>query len=105
MSKGLEALKELKDRAVHDEYLFRQDTDREKAISFLNEIDNLVDVVEKELNVLKIIKEKKVDTFSLRKLTLDEYNYGVKLGKKNTTIYECELLTQEEYDSIREILL
>ena len=49
MSKELEALVKLKDRADHDEYLFRQDTDREKAIKFLNENNSYVSSVEQEL--------------------------------------------------------
>lgn len=61
-------------------------------------------IIEQELEVLKIIKNKKVDTYSLRRLNLEEYNYGVMLGKKNITVYECELLTPEEYNLLKEVL-
>lgn len=60
---------------------------------------------EKKLKVLEIIKNKKVDTHSLRRLNLEEYNYGVMLGKKNIPVYECELLTQDEFDLLKEALL
>ena len=49
MSKELEALVKLKDRADHDEYLFRQNTDKEKAIKFLDENSSYVSSIETAL--------------------------------------------------------
>ena len=53
----LVALERLKDRAIHDEYLFKQDTNREKAISFLNEIDTFVNVIKQTLEQAQEDKE------------------------------------------------
>ena len=58
MNKGLEALKHLEDRANHDEYLFREDTNREKAVAFLEDNESYVSTIEKELQALEILKAK-----------------------------------------------
>lgn len=100
--KGLEALKQLKDRAVHDEYLYRQDTNREKAISFLNEIDNFVNAIEKELKALEIIKEKQVNVLILKYSFISEE--GVEYYNKYFGNEDLHL-TQEEYELLKEVLL
>lgn len=79
-----------------------RDLMKEKGINELFAIDEskVLEIV-KKAQVFDIIKSKNVDTHSLRHLTLEEYNYGVMLGKKNIPIYECEILTQEEYDFVK----
>ena len=97
MSKGLEALKKLKDRADHDEYLFRQDTNREKAISFLNENDNFVNIIEKELRALEIISQ----NFKLVGNCLHAKNKYAKDG----WVFVKELEDEEEHNAWKEVLI
>lgn len=80
MSKSLEALKEVKKY-----YPFK-----------VNELEYLyIDVIEKSLKALEIIKEKAVNVFILfLSDNLEDYNQYV----------TCSNLTQEEYDLLREML-
>lgn len=88
MSKGLDALNEIKkgiDTALWDG----------------NEYDYL-DIIEKELKALEIIKEKRVDIRLLFE-TFNYYKNGLKAYNGMRT-YGYDL-TQEEYDLLKEVLL
>lgn len=83
MSKGLRALKRIKDFLVLNTKHWKQD----------------VSYIEKELKVLEIIKEKKVNTQALIEMSLREYNDFCNY------VWITPILTQEEYDLLREVLL
>lgn len=95
MDKELEALERIKKAPT---------SYREEKPRFAHTYFQDLGIVESALKVLEIIKNKKVDTHSLRRLNLEEYNYGVMLGKKNIPVYECELLTLEEYNLLKDNL-
>ena len=82
MSRGLEALKNINLNTIlvnerYGRYIFNVD----------------INIIEKELKSLEIIKEKKVEVLWLINKSLEDYN-------KNH-FYE---LTQEEYDLLKEVL-
>lgn len=70
-------------------------------IAYTDEYDLLCDIG-KELKAFQIVKDKNVDTFFIKKVSLEEYNKKMQVFYTN---YSCRLLTQEEYDLIREVLL
>lgn len=82
MNEGLEALKHLEDRANHDEYLFREDTNREKAIVFLKDNKNYVSIIEKALieheQCENVRKEWKCDIVKVNEML--RHGYWVKYG-------------------------
>lgn len=95
MTKELEALDRLYDNLKCNDYYFRGDASED------------CNLIEKALKAFDIIKEKRVDVFYFMSCeTLEEYNYeccediygfcedGIKRG----------ILTQEEYDLLREVL-
>ena len=86
MSKGLEALKDIKQLATTIEFDYKKDK------VFVKEE---LDIIEKELKALEIIKNKKVDV-SFLELGLEQYN---------TNLRKKHQLTQEEYDLLKEVLL
>lgn len=89
MSKGLEALKEIKEDAQKG-FFSKEDWER-------------TDIIKKELKALEIIKKKDVDIGLLREETLESYNDIIRERYNNT---ETELtLTQEEYELLNEVLL
>lgn len=82
MSKGLEALKDIKGKYENDNGLQRR-----------------LSIIERELKALAIIKDKGVDVGWLMKTqTLSEYNNIV-----GTVSHEA--LSQEEYELLKEVLL
>lgn len=82
-----------------------RDLMKEKGINELIAIDEskVLEIV-KKAQAFDVIKEKKVDTYSLRCLNLEEYNRGVMLGKKHIPVYECEVLAEEEWNLLKEVL-
>ena len=95
MSKGLEALDNIKDEMLEWTEGYEED----------------LDIVEKELKALEIIKEKDVNVYWFRYVhkhhkkietrpfhsnALEAYNSGIKVERR---------LTQEEYDLLKEVLL
>lgn len=74
MIKGLEALKHLEDRANHDEYLFREDTNREKAVAFLEDNKSYVSTIEHELKEYNQLREELNTALNLNQCqTVDEW--------------------------------
>lgn len=119
MVKGLDALKKLKDRADHDEYLFRKDTNREKAIKFLEENNSHVSLIEKELKALEIIKRTRLNVGKFMILcngdneytpntTYEQYVYFCEheddIGGDKMHSFPCYRLTKEEYELVLEVL-
>lgn len=124
MNKCLEALEKLRDRANHDEYLFRKDTSREKALSFLKENDESIETIEKELKdyyalkkeceeakwyqehkALKIIKDKKVDVPFIIENPEAENVFWYNSSFTGVLCEGWRMISQEEYDLLREVLL
>lgn len=63
-----------------------------------------IDIIEKSLKALEIIKEKKVNiSLLLNSTCLTNYNEYVIRSKASINSL-CELLTQEEYDLLKEVL-
>lgn len=80
--KGLEALEELKQNNIDDTHMF----------DYI-----LFDIIEKYLKALEIIKDKKVCVMWLKN-GLSSYN-------STTALYDLPILTQEEYDLLKEVIL
>ena len=103
MSKGLEALEEIKtckliDNVKVKEGLFRNKIHDYKIRYGKDVFSKQIPIIEKELKALEIIKEKAVSTAILIQSTnVKEYNYC-----KNLLAFD---LTQEEYDLLKEVLL
>ena len=98
MSKGLEALEELRDEWDFDNSLPK------------GFVDKRVDIIEKELKALEIIKSKQVDIRSLDNIiclcatdenAIKEYNRCCGEDEEGNDIS----LTQEEYVLLKEMLL
>lgn len=64
--------------------------------------EELRQVIEKELNVLEIIKERKVDIYLLE-ITKNVDQYNRPFGDHLVSL--CRLLNEEEYDLLKEFLL
>ena len=93
MSKGLDALNIIGNYQVCINY----GLDEYEAIK--NVIPNSFDTIQKELKVLEIIKEKRVNAFALSmSKTLESYNNLL-------YVYPERQLTQEEYELLKEVLL
>ena len=90
--KGLEALEKLQKLLSEEKCV---------DISYYPEYELLCDI-SKDLNVLEIIKNKKVDTFYEIHRT-DDYNEYLELYKE--CFDEEYILTQEEYNLLKEVLL
>lgn len=96
MSKGLEALERIGQCYVNSE---------SKDLMFTDEYGDDYDIIEKELKVLEIIKNKRVDVFelllgisnSVYRNPLERYNSYVE-GSFNTE------LTPQEFDLLKEVL-
>lgn len=93
MSKGLEALKEIKEH-IHYDCFLEKDWDR-------------LDLIERELKALEIIKNKQIDIWQLRlcmsfNLTTTKEEQLNEYNKRHATFLH---LTQEEYDLLKEVLL
>lgn len=84
MSKGLEALKEYRKH--------------QQGVNVY--ADELLDIVEKELKALEIIKNKKVYVRFFLKYCDDEIGLPI----YNSQVLEEQKLTQEEYDLLKEAL-
>lgn len=84
MSKGLEALKRIAERMANKEPMIVRD--------YTN--------IEEELKALEIIRTKEVNIYAIRKSeNLVDYNVSWVLRHKE------RILTQEEYDLLKEVLL
>lgn len=93
MSKGLEALEELKKDLTPMNFSRIEKLDRYKVI------EKALKDKEKELKALEIIKKKKVNVGDfVRCKSVEDYNEYCCYGKEET-------LTQEEYDLLKEELL
>ena len=89
------SLELLRDRATHDEFLFREDTNTDKATKFLDEVDDSCNVIKRMLDAVTILMTKEVDVELLKEslgLTRNNLKYYNSLVKKNRK------LTEEEYD-------
>jgi len=86
MNKGLEALKEIKEMldAPYTSGVIKQG----------------LNVIEKELKALEIIKEKKVMINALIRISFNEYNDYL-----DRFYLSKERLTKEEYDLLKKVLL
>lgn len=85
MSRGLRALKRIKDFLVLNTKHWKQD----------------VGYIEKELKALEIIKEKKVNII----LLISSFNNHITIRYYNSWFPDKLKLTQEEYDLLKEVLL
>ena len=86
MSKGLEALKELKVWATNGYFACKP-----------SECDELAEPIEKELKALEIIKNKGVDILALQYYeNSSQYNFSLR-GKFSQ-------LTEDEFDLLKEVL-
>ena len=97
MSKELEALEKLKQNNVDNTHLF--DTD------LLNIIENAFKRLEKQDEILRIIKEKFViPAYIWNSENVEKYNKWLKqiTFRKD---FNVRKLTQEEYDLLKEVLL
>ena len=59
-------------------------------------------IIEKELKALEIIKEKEADIYGIKN-SIDVYDYNV--GVENEDNFENRVLTQDEYNLLKEVLL
>ena len=66
--------------------------------------DEYLDIVEKDLEVLEIIKSRKVDIHLLKNATYGRYNHTVKTNKNNAEACEYEYLSKREFNLIKEWL-
>lgn len=78
-----------------------------KNIILCEDIDEDVEIIEKELEALKIVKEKRVnvDNF-LNHIEKDtDYKEYIRLyGLYKITVFSDKVLTREEYDLLKEVL-
>jgi len=109
MSKVLDALEKLIDRANHDEYVFRGDTNIEKAQKFLDENNEYKETIEKELKE-KEENEKVLNVFK-NALTIEHHDLSMVVPQddnEDIVAYAFKTLTtirQNELDkSLRKAL-
>ena len=116
MSKELEALENIKQdleyitRLDYVEPIVRGEVRDNLFKIYHRELPEL-DIIEKALKALEIIKEKKVDTYSFIKNDYQNYNeYLDRMCFLNNCNREslfkkcCGILTQEEFDVLKEVL-
>ena len=87
--KGLDALKEIKEVNYYED-------DETIDEDYLN-ISNYIDIIEKELKALEIIKNKNVDIRGIKEIN-NVHEYNVKFP---TTLNE--FLEEQEYDLLKEV--
>lgn len=121
--KGLEAFKELKgvlayfgahtEKAIESCNIIEKELkEGEIAIDFANrvydiiggenDVDIIVETIESQKKALEIIKNKEVDIYGIKN-SIDVYDYNA--GIENEDNFENRMLTEEEYNLLKEVLL
>ena len=107
MNKALEALEEMRNEAVSDlcRFIPKEESEAHKEVA--EYFDKRKSIIEKELQALEIIKDKRVCIELLLDISsLQEYNDICIFHKSHSnSSYKCLTLTQEEFDLLKEVLL
>lgn len=88
MSKELEALESIKQAHYF--------VDFELDVKVSEDYKKELDIIEKSLKALEIIKNKELNIYFIKRLSLEDFNFQCRYDQQ---------LTQEEYDLLKEVVL